>query len=371
MSQTVWLARGARLDPTSVRLECLVPRGSSRARLVPDRVRRPRACGPRAPSAVLDGLLQRHRCAAGLVVVRPGYPRSFSMLYWLAEPEHVALFFAVTALAVVAFTVGWRTRVFQVVAAICVWSIHARNPLIQIGRRRGDESSVVVDPLPAAGRSLQHRFPPARQKAGAVVGGANLLARRDRDSSPDLGDLLLQRGTQGWRGLARRHSGGVGPRAGQVRDVDRSLGTRRGSSGSLQVRRLDVARDRVGGTSPSAEPLPAHLVPTRSSAGTRFVPYRNFHAHGCGSPFAGHDRVVPAAAVLCGHGWARAGTPDPERQQRPSSGRAADGIDPRSTRGVCRGLRCLPGQSPTMRSIPAAGWGSTRTSRCRRGRARS
>ncbi len=57
----------------------------------------------------------------------------FSLMYNLSRPNEVAIFFGFTAICLIFYTLGLYTRVFQFLVAICMWSIHGRNTIIENG----------------------------------------------------------------------------------------------------------------------------------------------------------------------------------------------------------------------------------------------
>lgn len=75
-----------------------------------------------------EGVLTNH-----FTLFRPHTPNSLSLMNALNTPEQAQVFFVVTALCLVAFTVGYRTKLFHVLSMIGVLSIHARNPILENG----------------------------------------------------------------------------------------------------------------------------------------------------------------------------------------------------------------------------------------------
>ncbi|MCA9544305.1 MAG: DUF393 domain-containing protein [Myxococcales bacterium] len=57
----------------------------------------------------------------------------FSLLFALSRPGEVAVFFSLTLVSLLLFTVGWHTKVFHVLSALLMWSIHGRVPMIENG----------------------------------------------------------------------------------------------------------------------------------------------------------------------------------------------------------------------------------------------
>ncbi len=47
------------------------------------------------------------------------------------RPEEVALFFALAAFCLLCFTIGWRTKLFHVLGAVSIWSIHGHDAVLQ------------------------------------------------------------------------------------------------------------------------------------------------------------------------------------------------------------------------------------------------
>ncbi len=68
------------------------------------------------------GLLPNHT-----VLWRPVAPRMFSFLFMASLPEESALWFAVALVCFLCFTVGYRTRVFQVLSFALATSLHERT----------------------------------------------------------------------------------------------------------------------------------------------------------------------------------------------------------------------------------------------------
>lgn len=75
-----------------------------------------------------DGVLSNH-----FSLFRPHAKYTFSLLFSASRPWEVTAFFAFAAVCLVCFTLGWRTRLFQVLSALCIWSIHGRNILLENG----------------------------------------------------------------------------------------------------------------------------------------------------------------------------------------------------------------------------------------------
>ncbi len=57
----------------------------------------------------------------------------FSLLFGLSRPGEVLVFFLLTLGCLALFTLGWRTKLFHILSAVGMWSIHARTPLIENG----------------------------------------------------------------------------------------------------------------------------------------------------------------------------------------------------------------------------------------------
>jgi hypothetical protein len=62
-----------------------------------------------------------------------GAPYRASVLYWAQDPTSVRVFFAITAVLGVLFTIGWRTRVVGVLYYLATLSIHHRDILTTSG----------------------------------------------------------------------------------------------------------------------------------------------------------------------------------------------------------------------------------------------
>ena len=75
-----------------------------------------------------DGVLTNH-----FTLFRPHARYTFSLLFGASRPAEVAVFFAFAIFCLVCFTIGWRTKLFQVLSAVCIWSIHGRNILLENG----------------------------------------------------------------------------------------------------------------------------------------------------------------------------------------------------------------------------------------------
>ena len=65
-----------------------------------------------------DGLIPNH-----MMLWRPPTQWMFSFFFILSHPDEVAVGFAFCALVYLCLLVGWRTRVMQVLAVICVLSL--------------------------------------------------------------------------------------------------------------------------------------------------------------------------------------------------------------------------------------------------------
>ena len=62
----------------------------------------------------------------------PG-PHGISLLYLFQSIQEVQIYFLVTGLCLIAFILGWRTRLFQLLCAIAMISLHNRNTLAHNG----------------------------------------------------------------------------------------------------------------------------------------------------------------------------------------------------------------------------------------------
>lgn len=75
-----------------------------------------------------DGLLPNH-----YLLFQPFAGVTFSAYVPFSSVKEVGFAFALTAIAYVFFTVGYHTRLFHVISALCVTSLNARNPFIENG----------------------------------------------------------------------------------------------------------------------------------------------------------------------------------------------------------------------------------------------
>lgn len=89
-------------------------------------------CARRLPSAPFfysnDGPLPNH-----LVLERPFGTHWYSLYVGLSSGAEVQAAFVATFFVYLAFTLGFRTRLFHVLSLVCVTSMHARNILIENG----------------------------------------------------------------------------------------------------------------------------------------------------------------------------------------------------------------------------------------------
>jgi predicted DCC family thiol-disulfide oxidoreductase YuxK len=60
-------------------------------------------------------------------------PHPFSFMFMLNTPEAILTFFVFSILCLTCFIIGWKTRFFQVLSALCMISLHNRNVLFQNG----------------------------------------------------------------------------------------------------------------------------------------------------------------------------------------------------------------------------------------------
>jgi len=74
-----------------------------------------------------DGVLTNH-----FSLFRPLARHQFSLYVALSSPRDVAVAFALTLVVYLLFTLGYRTRLFQVLSFICVTSLHSRNLLAEL-----------------------------------------------------------------------------------------------------------------------------------------------------------------------------------------------------------------------------------------------
>jgi len=75
-----------------------------------------------------DGVLTNH-----FALFAPIQARVWSLLFAFSRPGEVAVAFAAILVVYTLYTIGWRTRVMQVLALICFISIQNRNLLLQDG----------------------------------------------------------------------------------------------------------------------------------------------------------------------------------------------------------------------------------------------
>lgn len=75
-----------------------------------------------------DGLLPNH-----YLLFQPFGSVAFSVYVPFSSVKEVGFAFALTAIAYVFFTVGYHTRLFHVISALCVTGLNARNPFVENG----------------------------------------------------------------------------------------------------------------------------------------------------------------------------------------------------------------------------------------------
>jgi predicted DCC family thiol-disulfide oxidoreductase YuxK len=75
-----------------------------------------------------DGILPNH-----FSIFRPLGRDLFSLYHAFSTPQQVHVAFALTLLVFITFTLGYRTRLFQVLALVCITSLNARNILVENG----------------------------------------------------------------------------------------------------------------------------------------------------------------------------------------------------------------------------------------------
>src|SRR5262249_20278543 len=73
-----------------------------------------------------DGVLTNH-----FSLFRPN--GRFSIYHMFSTPQEVAVAFLLTALVYVMYILGWHTKLFQILAFICVTSLHSRNVMLENG----------------------------------------------------------------------------------------------------------------------------------------------------------------------------------------------------------------------------------------------
>jgi predicted DCC family thiol-disulfide oxidoreductase YuxK len=76
------------------------------------------------------GLFPNSQVFADLV---DNQPYLFSLLYSFNTPPTILAFLVFSLFCVFCFTIGWKTRIFQVLSALCMISIHNRNDILQNG----------------------------------------------------------------------------------------------------------------------------------------------------------------------------------------------------------------------------------------------
>ncbi|HXI55891.1 MAG TPA: HTTM domain-containing protein, partial [Polyangia bacterium] len=131
-----------------------------------------------------DGLLPNH-----MMLWRPPTQWMFSLFFLASWTDEAAVGFVICGLVYLALLIGWRTRLFQVLALIALWSLHSRVTFVEnggdwmlgeltlwtaflpLGRRFS------VDAVLAARRSLPSPPPPSSTDGhddGAVISVAVL-----------------------------------------------------------------------------------------------------------------------------------------------------------------------------------------------------
>ncbi len=74
-----------------------------------------------------DGVLTNH-----FALFRPLAPYQFSFYFAASSTRDVTVVFLLTLVVYLLFTVGYRTRIFQIASFVCVTSLHARNLLAEL-----------------------------------------------------------------------------------------------------------------------------------------------------------------------------------------------------------------------------------------------
>ncbi|MES1206291.1 MAG: HTTM domain-containing protein [Pseudomonadota bacterium] len=110
-----------------------------------------------------DGVLSNH-----FALFAPIQPRAWSLLFAVSSPAEVAVAFLAIAAVYVLYTIGWKTRLMQILVIVCFISVVNRNLLLQDG---GSFVTTVLAVwtafLPLGARfSLDSRL--ARQEMGAA-----------------------------------------------------------------------------------------------------------------------------------------------------------------------------------------------------------
>lgn len=75
-----------------------------------------------------SGVLSNH-----FALFRPHSTHTFSLMFGLSRPEEVAVFFGLSLICLVLFTLGAWTRITQLLSLLCIISIHNRNVLLENG----------------------------------------------------------------------------------------------------------------------------------------------------------------------------------------------------------------------------------------------
>jgi hypothetical protein len=75
-----------------------------------------------------DGLLPNH-----MMLWRPPTQWMFSLFFLASWTDEAALGFVVCGVVYLALLIGWRTRLFQVLALIALWSLHSRVTFVENG----------------------------------------------------------------------------------------------------------------------------------------------------------------------------------------------------------------------------------------------
>lgn len=127
------------------------------------------------------------------VLYTQGARPQFSLMFAFNRPGEIYAFFGLTLVSLILFTIGWRTRLFHVISAVLMWSIHSRISIIENG---GD---VVMNlwwlwtlALPLGRRlSVDALLADLRARPDAHAGALNARATPSRDPVWSLSVLAI------------------------------------------------------------------------------------------------------------------------------------------------------------------------------------
>src|SRR5262245_41997981 len=114
-----------------------------------------------------DGLLPNH-----FSLFRPMGRNVFSIFHAFSTIEEVSVAFALTLICFALFTVGYKTKLFHALSALCITSLNARNIFVENG------GTVVVNIL-----AIWTLFLPLGQRFSLDALLASLRARHERTPS--------------------------------------------------------------------------------------------------------------------------------------------------------------------------------------------